>query len=61
MEIKLRPEPKPFCKYGEFKGHKTLSMGTDESKSWGSLNFGKAKARLIVANMKEIQKFAEEQ
>lgn len=31
MEIKLKPEPKPFVSYSEYKGHKILNMGRDES------------------------------
>jgi len=61
MEIKLKPEPKPFVSYSEYKGHKILNMGRDESNQFGSLRIGKGKANLILANLDVIRKFATEE
>ena len=60
MEIKLKPEPKPFVAYSEFKGKPILTIGRDETKSFGNLHIGKGKANLILANLEEIKKFATE-
>ncbi len=47
---------------GEFKGNKMLILtGDGENESKWPFQFGKTKAKLIVANFEEIKKFAEEE
>jgi hypothetical protein len=58
MEIKLKPEPKPFLSYGEWKGKQTITFGIDNGNPYSKMSFGKAKAKMIVANFKEIEAFA---
>lgn len=44
--------------YGEFKGNKLIILKRDEKDNF-PFQFGKSKAKLIMANIDEIQKFAE--
>jgi hypothetical protein len=46
--------------YGEFKGHKMIILKKDDNDQF-PFQFGKAKARLIVENYKEIEEFAKEE
>ncbi len=46
--------------YGEFKGNKVITLKRDENDTY-PFSFGKGKARLIVENLEEIKKFAEEE
>jgi len=50
-------------KIGEFKGNPTISLVSetdDKSKGFYPFTFGIAKAKLIVENFEDIQKFVEE-
>ena len=46
--------------FGEFKGNKVITLKRDENDTY-PFSFGKGKARLIVENLEEIKKFAEEE
>lgn len=46
--------------YEEFKGNKLIVLKKDENDRF-PFKFGKRKARLIVENIEEIKKFAEEE
>ena len=48
--------------FGEFKGNKMIKLlnENDPEGEW-PFQFGKMKAKLIVANMEEIKKFSEEE
>jgi len=48
--------------FGEFKGNKMIKLigSSDEEAKW-PFSFGKMKAKLIVENLEEIKKFAEEE
>ena len=48
--------------YGEFKGNKLIKLinEQDPEGKW-PFSFGKMKAKLIVENIEEIKKFAEEE
>lgn len=48
------------AEYDEFKGHKLIVLKRDENDQFG-FRFGKTKAKLIVDNIDEIKKFAEEE
>jgi len=44
---------------GEFRGHKIIILKRDKDDKY-PFQFGAGKAKLIVAHMEEIKKFAEE-
>lgn len=48
--------------FGEFKGNKMIKLinDSDPEGKW-PFSFGKTKAKLIVANIEAIKKFAEEE
>ena len=46
-------------KFGEYKGHKTVSLMKDENDQ-RPFTFGLGKARLILENLDEIKKFVNE-
>jgi len=48
--------------FGEFKGNKMIKLisSEDQEGKW-PFSFGKRKAKLIVENIEEIKKFAEEE
>lgn len=46
--------------YGEFKGNKLIILKRNEEDKF-PFRFGKSKAKLIVENLEEIKKFAEEE
>ena len=48
--------------FGKFKGNKMIKLlnENDPEGKW-PFQFGKMKAKLIVANMEEIKKFSEEE
>jgi len=46
--------------YSEFKGNKIIKLKKDDNDTF-PFSFGKGKAKLIVENMDEIKKFAEEE
>jgi hypothetical protein len=53
-------EPETVVEIGEYKGNATLSIFTidkDGDKKPFPFSFGKAKAKLIVKHMKEIEEF----
>jgi len=48
--------------FNEYKGNKMIILnGEGETNSKWPFQFGKSKARLIVANIEEIKKFADEE
>jgi hypothetical protein len=46
--------------FSEFKGNKIIKLKKDDNDQF-PFSFGKGKARLIVENIEEIKKFAEEE
>lgn len=45
--------------FGVYRGEPFMSLSTDERGTFPTkISFGKAKARLILAHLKEIRKFA---
>ncbi len=46
--------------YSEFKGNKIIKLKKDENDQF-PFSFGKQKAKLIVENIEEIKKFAEQE
>jgi hypothetical protein len=46
--------------YSEFKGNKIIKLKKDDNDQF-PFSFGRAKAKLIVENIEEIKKFAEEE
>ena len=46
--------------FGEFKGNKIIRLKRDENDKF-PFSFGKAKAKLIVANFEAVKSFAEEE
>ena len=57
-ELTLKPEPKPFVAYSDYKGKPTMTIGIDNGNPFSKLSFGKAKARMMVANIDAIKEFA---
>ena len=49
-----------LTEYDEFKGNRIIVLKRDENDQYG-FRFGKKKAQLIVENIEEIKKFAEEE
>jgi len=45
--------------FSEYKGHKLIVLKKDDEDLY-PFQFGKSKAKLIMANIEEIQKFADE-
>lgn len=48
-----------LVEFGEYKGHKTITLKRNEEDKY-PFSFGISKAKLIVANLKAIQKFIED-
>jgi len=46
-------------KFGEFKGHKTISLSRGDDDKY-PFTFGIAKARLVLEHLEDIKKFIEE-
>jgi hypothetical protein len=46
--------------FSEFKGNKIIKLKKDDNDTY-PFSFGKGKAKLIVENIEEIKKFAEEE
>lgn len=49
-----------LVEYGEFKGNKLIKLKRDEEDQY-PFSFGKSKAKLIIAHIDEIKRFAQEQ